>query len=85
MNVKLYTLQFVAYLETDGQRIVLDEQFNVVAGSQQLHDGFLVGGWSNVVSVHLEYPVTHTQFTGAGRNAAGYDLYAGVCVGGEIR
>lgn len=69
--------QLDAYLEANGQRIVLHEQLDVVAGPQQLHDRLLVGGAGHIVAVHLQDAVAHAQLAGARRNAAGYDLRTG--------
>lgn len=68
-------LCLLSYLETDGQWVVLHKQFDVVAGSQQLHYSFLMRSRGYVVSVHLQYPIAHAQFAGVGCNAAGNDLF----------
>lgn len=64
----------INYLKANGQRIVLHEQLDVVAGPQQFHNSLLVGGAGHIVAVHLQNAVAHAQLPGTRRNAAGHDL-----------
>lgn len=57
------------YLESHGQRIVLDGQGDVVAGPQQLHDCLLVCRRTHVGAIDLQDSVTHSDLARLLRNS----------------
>lgn len=63
-----------AYLEAGRQWIVLNGQCDVVAWSEQLHNGLLVRCVGDVRSVHLQDTVAHPQLSAFGGNSLVDDL-----------
>lgn len=53
---------------------MLNRELNIVARSQQLHDGFLMGRAGDVGSVYLQDAVAHTQLAAFRCDAFGDDL-----------
>ena len=62
------------YLEANRQWIVLDGQFDFVAGTQQFHDRFLMCRRCDIATVDLQDAIAHSQLSTACGNARGNDL-----------